>query len=533
MKDLSLVTAFFKHATQNPKSPCLMVDEKLYTYEQIVSRVQKIAGWLHRNTPQENARVGVLTDRSLEAYLGILAAAWSGRSYVPLSAKSPAPYLKTTLEAARLDALIIDAKGFETLGQELADSLPRAILNPLSTHGSGGQVKIDGEASLANSRPLNEPRPVSCQAMAYLMFTSGSTGAPKGIMVTVGNVSHMLGVLQERYQVGHEDRLSQFFELPFDLSVFDIFMAVNSGACLYVIPEKQLLSPGPFINQHQLTIWFSVPSLVGILLQMKLLRPEQFPSLRLSLFCGEALPAASAEAWQKAAPKSRVENLYGPTEATVACLLQAYGEPGAITPERNIVAIGQPFKGLHAAIVDQDLNIQGKGEKGELAVSGPQLAAGYWQNEALTAQRFPTLDHPELGKTRWYLTGDLAFEDVAGIYHFLGRVDYQIKVRGIRIELEEIEYHLREASGVDNVLAVPLPDLGQGIMGVIGIIETNEADVGRIKAEMQKRVPRFLVPKRIILQDKIPRNKSGKLDRKKMMAMLMDENVFSNREVAK
>ena len=533
MKDINLVAGFFKHAFQNPKAPCLMVDEKLYSYKEIAVRVQKVAGWLQMNTPDKNARVGILTDRSLEAYVGILAAAWSGCSYVPLSPKSPGAYLKKTIETAQLDALIIDEKGFETLGPDLAASLPRAILHPLSADCSRGQVKIDGEASLANTTPLAEPLPVSSQSMAYLMFTSGSTGAPKGIMVTVGNVLHMLGVLQERYQVSEEDRLSQFFELPFDLSVFDIFMATNSGASLYVIPENQLLSPAQFINKHQLTIWFSVPSLIGIMLQMKLLKPDQFHSLRLSLFCGEALPAASAEAWQKAAPKSRVENLYGPTEATVACLLQEYGPPGAITPDRNIVAIGQPFKGLHAAIVDQDLKIQPRGKKGELAISGPQVAAGYWQNEALTDERFPTLNHPDLGKTRWYLTGDLALQDVEGIYHFLGRVDYQIKVRGIRIELEEIEYHLREASGLDNVLAVPLPDLGQGIMGVIGVIETDQADVVMIKAEMQKRVPRFLVPKRVILKDRIPRNKSGKLDRKGMMAILVEENVFSNREVAK
>jgi D-alanine--poly(phosphoribitol) ligase subunit 1 len=531
MKDLNLVSGFFSHATQNPASPCLMVDEQLYSYEDIVTLVKKVAGWLQINTPQENARVGVLTGRSLEAYVGILAAAWSGRSYVPLSPKSPGTYLKKIIETAQLDALIIDEQGFETLGPDLAASLPRAILHPFASSCHCGQINIDNEESLTNATPLAAPLPVASQAMAYLMFTSGSTGEPKGIMVTVENVLHMLDVLQERYQVGKEDRLSQFFELPFDLSVFDIFMATNSGASLYVIPENQLLSPAQFINKNQLTLWFSVPSLVGILLQMKLLKPDQFPSLRLSLFCGEALPAASAEAWQEAAPESRVENLYGPTEATVACLLQEYGVSGTITPDRNIVAIGKPFQGLYAAIVDQNLNILPQGEKGELAVSGPQVAAGYWQNEKLTGERFPTLDHPELGRTRWYLTGDLAYQDAEDNYHFLGRVDYQIKVRGIRIELEEIEYHLREASGLDNVLAVPLPDLGQGILGVIGVIETDGADVGRIKAEMQKRVPRFLVPKRIILKDKIPRNKSGKLDRKGMMSILVEEKAFSTREV--
>jgi non-ribosomal peptide synthetase component F len=192
------------------------------------------------------------------------------------------------------------------------------------------------------------------EALAYLMFTSGTTGTPKGVMVTAANLHHFAMVMQQRYQIGPGDRLSRASEITFDLSVFDIFVGLGNGAAVCVVPQAQRLAPARFIRERRLTVWFSVPSVATALQQLKMLKPGSLSQLRWSLFCGELLPVAVAAAWQAAAPNSVVENLYGPTEATVSCLLQRVPADitaaGAVTANRGIVAIGRPNPGMRAAV---------------------------------------------------------------------------------------------------------------------------------------------------------------------------------------
>lgn len=168
--------------------------------------------------------------------------------------------------------------------------------------------------------------------------------------------------------------------------------------------------------------------------RVKALRRGSFPSLRYSLFAGEPLPLSAAQAWREAAPNSTIDNLYGPTEATITCLLEPVGDSPVVTSEREIISIGYPFGSMEAAIVSPTSaeSFLLPGERGELAVAGPQLASGYFHAPELTAKRFPLI-----GGKRWYLTGDLAYQDADGRFHHLGRIDNQVKVNGYRIELEE------------------------------------------------------------------------------------------------
>jgi len=508
---MNLTRNFYQYAATNPDRLALVVQEGSYSYAELATRVARIAGWIRQVAQGENRRIGILASRSPEAYLGILATAWAGATYVPLNPRYPAQRLADLTQCAQLDALIIDASAYAQLTDELRSTLPAAILSPLSA---------PAEQELRGIPPLASPVSVSAEALAYLMFTSGTTGKPKGIMVSVGNVRHLLDTLNQRYAITPDDRLSQFFELTFDLSVFDIFMAFDNGASLHVVPENCLMAPVRFIRQQQLSIWFSVPSLIGMLDEMKLLKADSLPGLRLSLFCGEALTAAGASVWRQAACRSRVENLYGPTEATVACLVQDCADPAAITDVRGIVAIGKPFAGHQAAILDADRTFLPAGSEGELAVSGPQVTPGYWQNLELTEARFPRLAHPIHGTTRWYLTGDRASMDETGRFHFLGRIDNQIKIRGFRIELDEVEFHLREISGIANAVALAWP-LRDGVpQGIIAIIETGEGPRDNWKQAMRERVPHYLVPTRFLCLKTMPRNTSGKIDRLALLEML-------------
>lgn len=515
-KDYNLATSFARQAGVQPGAPALFIEGQTYTYDTLAERAALIAGWIHQHTGVASPRIGILASRSLTAYAGILGAVWAGATYVPLNPNFPSTRLRQILAQAELQALIVDHNGLRHL-EELHTDLPQEKLFPWpATAPPTGCVTL--EEVHPSSQPVNLPQ----DTLAYLMFTSGTTGQPKGISVTVGNVQHMLATLQARYRIGPEDRLSQFFELSFDPSVFDIFMAFSTGASLHVVPESQLTAPMHFIRKQQLSVWSSVPSLVGMLAQMNLLKPGLFSTLRTSLFCGEALTTASAELWRQAAPNSRVENLYGNTETTVHCMMQNCADANISTHNRGIVAIGEPLPGLHAAIVDQKQQFLKPETEGELAISGPQVTPGYLHQPELTASRFPILDHPTLGPSRWYLTGDLSRQDESGRFHFLGRIDNQVQLRGYRIELDEIEYHLRKASGDDTAVALFVESVKASEQQIIGVINHPELDAGQIRDKMRVLVPGYMVPKRILCLETLPRSASGKIDRQACLRLAQE-----------
>ncbi len=350
---------------------------------------------------------------------------------------------------------------------------------------------------------------------AYIIYTSGSTGTPKGVMVSVANVNAFLAIMRDRYALTGDDRLSQASELTFDVSVFDMFMAWGAGASVNVVPKSQLMAPRDFIRDKALTVWSSVPSIAIFTDRLKMLAPGVFPHLRHSLFAGEALPEAAAMAWRRVAPHSSVENLYGPTEATVVCLGCEFKGSEDITPGRGIVATGRPFAGVDAAILAEDLSRADTGTPGQLAVSGGQIAQGYLDDEALTAQRFPTID----GK-RWYLTGDLEYGDERGVFHLLGRIDNQVKVNGHRVELEEIESRLRAHASTDAVVAVPWPFLLGSARGIVAFVSDSSVPLLQLQQALKRDLPHYMVPNEIRNLDKIPLGPSGKFDRKALAALL-------------
>jgi acyl-CoA synthetase (AMP-forming)/AMP-acid ligase II len=241
---------------------------------------------------------------------------------------------------------------------------------------------------------------------------------------------------------------------------------------------------------------------------MKMLPPGAFPLLRYSLFVGEPLTVASAAEWQAAAPVSVVDNLYGPTEATVVCLGQRFCDSSPITRGRATVAIGAPFRGTEAAIVDGELRFLPAGDEGELVLSGPQLARGYLGDPAQTSARFPTI-----GGRTWYRTGDLAYRDLGGAFHHLGRMDHQVKVLGNRIELEDVEAHLRAVCGCDLVAAVAWPLEEGSARGIVAFVSGTTRSSREIAEGMRRRVPAYMVPSRVEHVESLPLGATGKIDR--------------------
>lgn len=523
----ALHSGFQASARAHPDRPALVLADRSLTYAEVDATARQWAAALIAATGRVPGRVGLFAHRSQVSYIGMLAALYTGATVVPLNRTMPPERTRVMLQAAGVDVLLVDDASARQVHDVLADR-PVPIVAPLSetvpdVAGSlGVRVLTSSDVERADG-PADPARPAPGDA-AYLLFTSGSTGTPKGVPVTHANVAHFLAVNQERYGFGPEDRFSQTFDQTFDLAMFDLFMAWGAGAALVPLQPIQLLSPVRFINESGLTVWFSVPSAVALLRRRGLLTPNCLPSLRWSLFCGEALPRESAEAWQAAAPASTVENLYGPTEATIACTVYRWrGEESASLCVNGTVPIGLPYPGLRARILgEHDADVPAGGI-GELCIAGPQVFPGYWQDEAQTTQRVLVERSARDGaEVRWYRTGDRAKQLPSGDYVCLGRLDSQVKILGYRIELGEVEAALRRLPGVADAAVVDVPADGDRPVELaafvtradsVAALESSAVDEG-----LRALVPAYMVPRTITVLGDLPVNANGKIDRKALRA---------------
>ena len=494
----NLAHSFHEQACAHPDRVALHVAGASYSYTEL-------AGWVARAASALGPaqKVGVLASRTLGAYVGVLSSSWCGAAYVPLNPKLPDERLARIFKIVALDALIVDEIGLARLTPDLRAIAPRLILD------------VSGRLHSLPADRLRAPVHRDMDDLAYILFTSGTTGVPKGVMISLGSVARFLRAMRPRVCLVPSDRVSQTSDLTFDVSVFEMFGAWGAGASVNVVPTNQLMAPARFITDQRLTVWSSVPSIAAFMRRMKMLKPGAFPSLRYSVFAGEALSYSLAEAWQSAAPSSVVENLYGPTEATVYFLGATVGPDFPPTPSRNTVPSGKPLPGLEASILDESLAFLPPGREGQLAISGGQLAQGYYGEPDLTHRRFPTIG----GKT-WYLTGDLACQDERGVFHHLGRIDHQVKILGQRVELEEVEAHLRAVSGSDNVAAVAWPIQDGVAAGIVAFTSGVATPPQQLREALCRLVPPYMVPRGIIELDSLPLGSSGKIDRRALVRYL-------------
>ena len=525
--NFNLAHGFYASSLRFPDNLALSVGKRDLTYSQLREFVQPVANWVRRNSQVDTPRVGILASRSLSTYAGILGTCWAGATYVPISTKLPGDRLTQLLDRIRAEALIVDAESLRLLSPRVLSHCPELILAPEFAAAVEMQsdvnttIVVRGKDALSSFDADDSPVPVGPENLGYIEFTSGTTGIPKGVMISARAVSHFIGVMQARYAFEPTDRVAGLAEITFDISVFDMFATWNCGAALLVAPATQLIAPAGFIQRRNATVVFTVPSVASSMKRMKMLVPGAMASLRYSLFSGEPLPVISATLWAEAAPNSVVDDLYGPTEATVVCTGQRFTGPENATPNRGVVAIGKPSPGMEVEVVNSALQLLPDGEPGELLLAGPQLSSGYFDAEDLTRASFPVLR-----EKRWYRTGDLGYRDSSGILHHLGRLDNQVKVRGLRVELEEVEAHLREIYLTDSVAAVAWPTDHGSANGIVAFVCGQfGVDDPDIRTRIKDRLPPYMVPTAVHRVDSLPLSANGKVSRKDLVTLL-DEGKF-------
>lgn len=509
---------FIRSVERFPTRPAVEVDGRKLSYIELHDRAAAIASAVTGFADGGPPVVGVLAYRSPTAYAGILGALLTGRAYVPLNPTFPAERTRRMLERVACRSFVIDAAGTKLL--DLIDQIchPSLLILPdnddvRELRRRWSQHTVLGAADLSRM-PSATPRPGSHNrtGAAYVLFTSGTTGMPKGVTISHRSAVWFVDAMARRYGITEDDRFSQNSDHTFDASVFDMFVAWEKGACVCCPSKAQLMQPARFIQESNLTIWKSVPSLPLLMKRLGLLRAGAFPALRWSLFGGEPLPVRIAEAWLESAPNSTLESTYGPTEVTVSCAAYRWDSDDArALGQSAVVPIGFPLEGCTTVVADEQLREVPTGACGELLVSGRQLALGYWDDPDRTASSFVV---PPGRDELFYRTGDRVRRPEEGQpLVFVGRLDHQVKIRGFRVELAEIEVELREAGDACAAVAVPWPETDSGASGIEAFVSGTSADPTTLRRRLAQRLPEYMVPRKIHIIEDLPLTPSGKLDR--------------------
>lgn len=472
------------------------IDEKFYTYSQFLERINGIRERLYVTVPNECKNVGIVVRDNIDAYASIFALWFEGKTYVPLLSGAPEERNKQVVSEANLK-FIIDAG---ILKQDLdvevlyTKEIPSSsIVKPLCSY--------DGQRN------------------AYILFTSGSTGKPKGVQITLENLSSFIDAMWAAGSgLTENDRSLQMFELTFDFSVAAYTIPLFGGACIFTIPNGEIkyLYIMDLMEYHKLTALWFVPSVI-ILLRSRFAQILS-EEVKICSFCGEALPLDVVNEWRKCIPNAIIRNFYGPTEDTVFCTYYDVDDEHQKN-HNGAVSIGKSMISGDFIIVDENNQLVSTNVSGELCLSGKQLTPGYWGDDKKNAQAFFNYN----GK-RYYKTGDLCYMDVDGDLQYVGRIDFQTKINGFRVELSEIEHYASESLKNEFICicvayqnSIGAIELGLAIQG------KEDIDTEFVTEYIRKHLPPYEVPNSIKVLSSLPLNANGKIDRKAIIRLFKDE----------
>jgi amino acid adenylation domain-containing protein/thioester reductase-like protein len=519
---------FEEQVRRQPNAPALSFERITLTYHELNARANQLAHYLRGLGVGPEVLVGIFAERSIEMVVGILGVLKAGGAYVPLDPTYP---------IERLAFMLADAQMPVILTQQALDTT-RQLLGIASDDHAGYRaptmVYLDTEwARIAQESTIDPHSTITPDNLAYVIYTSGSTGQPKGTLLTHRGLCNLVMAQQQMFDLGPGKRVLQFASCSFDASIWELVMALCTGAALCLAPREVLASVPDLqrlLRTQSITTATLPPSLLA------LLPPEGLPMLTTVIAAGEACTPNLIARW---APGRRFFNAYGPTETTVCATWYE-----CTSVEQRTPPIGRPLPNFQIYILDRHGRQVPIGVPGELHIGGIGLARGYLNRPELTAQRFiewtptPHMWSQDAGSTnappiRLYKTGDLARYRADGAIEFLGRIDHQIKLRGYRIELGEIEAALRWHPAVRDAIVLPRED-GAGLQRLVAYVVIDSQQLEQIsidtsvapslqvqrqlRAYLRDRLPEYMVPSVVVPLDALPLTPNGKVDRRALPA---------------
>lgn len=506
-------------AAISPDKAAVRDPENCYSYSELIRRAQAVGSGLLREEENDETsqsayrgRAGrstvVFMEKSVQALASFLGIVYAGRFYTYISPEQPAARIRQILEVLRPDTVITDSEA--RAGDKLTEAgFSGRVLDydMLCQKGISSEALAEVRARAADTDPL------------YCNFTSGSTGVPKGVLVSHRSVIDFIGVFPNLFEITRDDVIGNQAPFDFDVSVKDIYSSLRMGATLVLIPKRYFSLPAQLIDylcEQEVTTLIWAVSALCMVTQLKGFTYRVPEKINKVLFSGEAMPVKHLNLWRKYLPDAQYVNLYGPTEITCNCTY--YRVNREFGPEEKIPA-GRPFPNEKVFLLrvvpegDETEEITAPNMTGEICVAGTALALGYYRNPQQTAKVFVqnplNSDYPET----IYRTGDLGFYDDEGNLCFAGRLDFQIKHMGHRIELEEIELILNGYEEIGRAVCIFDEEKDRLIACYAGDI-----DGKTIRSKMQKTVPMHMIPQVFRQLAQLPMTANGKIDRKELRA---------------
>jgi amino acid adenylation domain-containing protein len=481
------------------------------TYAELNRQADALAGFLFARGIKRGDRVGLVLPKSIAAVVAVFGIMKAGAAYVPVDYSSPPKRGQRILTDCRIRAVVIDSRCIEMMPLEEATDV--AVLTVITVDTPAQRAPLPDSTTMedvvaGNNPPPRHPR--STSDLAYILYTSGSTGMPKGVMLTHANALSFVEWSSEVFEPSDADRFSSHAPFHFDLSILDIYLAIKHGAELHLVSEEFGKNPkdlAEFIAARRLTVWYSTPSILTLLMEFGNLEKHDCSSLRTVLFAGEVFPVKHLRELQRRWPAAAYYNLYGPTETNVCTFARI---PPDIPDSRDTpYPIGHACEHCSALVLDNDGQDVFPGKEGLLYISGRSVFSGYWNRPEENANVFIVRRG-----TRWYNTGDVVRWEGHDGFVYVGRNDRMVKRRGYRIELGEIERalylhdHLREAA----VVSLNDADKGVEIVAFVSWKDAAKPSIIELKTFCKAKLPSYMIPDRFVLLDALPRTSTDKVD---------------------
>lgn len=510
---MNLFHKFKSSVKKHSAKSALVINDRHYTYQQLYDKSMQIG---HLLTENNSRRVGIFASKTLSAYSGLLGSMASGKTYVPLLDQFPKSRNLDIMDQTKVDTLVLDEGGLHQVEKMLPDLPPKIQLIFPELELKDIPSSVRHEFSILTrqdfEKSLEEVVEVAPDHFLHICFTSGSTGQPKGIPITHGNWCKSFIKHIEAYEFRSHYRYANNIELTFSSSMSETFVPWTIGAKVFVVIKNELTYQVNFLKKNKINFWIPGPSNANSLRRFGMLKKDSLPDLYCTIFGGEPLPKSIVLAWQKAAPNSTIINDFGSTECHWIANYKISKESKEMLTHNGIISVGNVLKGLDFSLIDD------KGEKnankGELCLTGANVFPGYLNKPKENAKRFFKFT----GDSQvWFKTGDiLKFEE--SHFFFLGRKDFMVKVRSQRVELEEINYVVKEITGAKTVYTVPHP-IKDGVAQYLYLFidKGGKMDKASIFKHLKKKLPLSMLPKAIFFIDDFHLTVNGKLDRNQLI----------------